>query len=171
MLNVMHHFAASKDVRFYLVGVFYEHATRSLVATDGHILAYSPEGSFEIEGATGDLIIPLDMAKKYKPGTAVHMVDEWIEVAGQRMKPIDGKYPDWRRAVPGTTSGEAAHLDLELLSRIAKANKSAGAKYPGQVVIKQGGKGPSTFELANGVKGAIMPWDPKICAAKVARNA
>lgn len=156
--------APKKDVRYYIVGVLYDHADRCWVATDGNCLIRTPDGTALIEGATGDLILPREFVdalvktKQKTPGLIVS--GEWVESGALRCKPVDGKFPDWRRVVPATVSGEVAQFDVEILAKLVAANKALGLRQSGQLVIGHNGRSGARVKLQSGCLGVVMPFDP-----------
>lgn len=104
------HTAATLDVRYYLDGVFVD--SRVVVSTDGHCAsAYLGEECAEY---LPPFIIPTDAAKliaKLKAPTvpAVAMPDGRIDVGGVVFKPVDAKYPDYRRVFANKADPLAAH--------------------------------------------------------------
>lgn len=121
-------FAAAKDVRFYLCGVFIEphpHGGVTIVATDGHIMAaaYDPEGWCAEPIIVGDITRPLLSACKKRGLPSARAEQLWIakdcavvsssaetepppapfgEAAlhSSKISIIDGQFPDWRRVMP-----------------------------------------------------------------------
>lgn len=130
-------FAASKDVRYYLNGVYLESSETEtrLTATDGHCL-----GSLRSDAVNGmggrsflDLIIPsapivsaLKLLPKGETDVCVSLQDgRWtLEAGGAKLpfEPIDGRFPDYRRVLPNNIpDGKPAQFDPALLLRFAKA--------------------------------------------------
>lgn len=121
-------FAAVKDVRFYLCGVFIEphpHGGVTIVATDGCIMAaaYDPDGWCAEPIIVGDITKPLLTACKKRGLPSARAEQLWIakdcavvsssaetepppapfgEAAlhSSKISIIDGKFPDWRRPMP-----------------------------------------------------------------------
>ncbi|MGX5834752.1 hypothetical protein ACWIJ6_11535 [Aeromonas piscicola] len=86
---------------------------------------------------------------------------------------IDGKYPDWERAVP---TGEAIPterfgINFDFCARVAKACKELGSQYPQCAVNLRGAKTAIEVDLQSrhyaGAKAIIMPCsvDPVEVAA------
>ena len=127
----------------------------ALVATDGHMLMSIAVPASDVDNKlTGEYIISradLEAVKPMKAGK--HALPITIEItepaptpdpdrAGVMIKHnttykitgltsvtntlVDGKFPDWRRVVPQTLSGELAQFNLELLSRIDDIRKTLG---------------------------------------------
>lgn len=147
-------FRAIEDVRYYLNGLFLETGSSGarLVATDGHQLAVAKiDGSYP-ESA---IILPnsLFAAVKSKPKAPQQVTLEFKEGDRQYVKKgnvsgvfvprditlsfgeitttskeIDGKFPDYRRSVPGQVDGTTAQFDPRLVSRIDKACSILGYK-------------------------------------------
>lgn len=111
-------FAADQDVRYYLNGVLLDFAAGLAVATDGHRLLVA---KVKTEGE-GEVIIPRELLEDVVRGkqadVVITAVDSSIIVnrggthgTTFKCEAIDGRYPDWRRIIPSTTSGELAHFN------------------------------------------------------------
>ena len=127
--------AATKDVRYYLVGV------QILVRDDGAVHVRATNGTLVFDDlmpeksafAPADFIIPLDIAKliaKSKASTVEITIgsDGRFECAGQIFKPLDGKFPDCDRIMPTRDSQFDAAVnqyDAELLVRCQTAMRIA----------------------------------------------
>ena len=121
-------FAAVKDVRFYLCGVFIEphpHGGVTIVATDGHCMAavHDPDGWCAEPIIVGDitkLLLAACKRRGFLPSPAGHL---WIAkdcavvssskekeppptpfgddaLHSSKISIIDGKFPDWLRVMP-----------------------------------------------------------------------
>ncbi len=69
--------------------------------------------------------------------------------------PIDGKYPDWRRIVPASTSGEIAQFNADYVSGFGDVCKLLGGKY-GPYINHNGGDCAVVTNLS-GALGILMP--------------
>lgn len=120
--------AASKDIRFYLNGVFVQN--NIVVATDGHCL--SAFKTVESASYLPEFIIPLDAAKiiaklKAQLVTVKLLDDNRIDIGGVVFAPIEGRFPDWRR-VMGTANAEGdrvhdMHAHPEIFLKFVKIAK------------------------------------------------
>jgi DNA polymerase-3 subunit beta len=135
-------FAADKDVRCYLKGVFAEvRATETrLVATNGAAAAAVLRTRVS-QPVMPDVIIPsevIQLALVRKSPTVALALDEgrW-SLGGIAFTPVDGKYPPYRRIIPVRASGTAAQFDADLIARFRKAGKALGVK--GHPVIRHNG--------------------------------
>lgn len=141
-LAAVSNFMASKDIRYYLVGVCAEvlPTETRLVATDG--LAVGATLHKRDNDERFEVLIPeatVDLAL----GTKVPFIDltrddagQW-RLAGIPFMPIDGRFPDYRRIFPTTWSGAAAHFDPNLVMRFVKAAKALGHK--GVPIVRNNG--------------------------------
>ena len=127
--------AATKDIRYYLVGV------QILVRDDGAVHVRATDGTLVFDDlmpeksafAPADYIIPLDIAKliaKSKAPTVEITIssDGRFECAGQIFKPLDGKFPDCDRVIPTRDSKFDAAVnqyDADLLARCQTAMRIA----------------------------------------------
>ena len=123
--------AASKETtRYCLNGVLVEITEKSViyVAMDGHILFAVREESKLENTLLGHFIIPIGICqdkrlknKNFDPVSLVASSDNLILDDALIFKPIDGKFPDWRRVCPKELDGKPAHYNPHLLTRLAKA--------------------------------------------------
>lgn len=124
--------APKNDMRFYLNGVHIE-ATPAhcyIVATDGACMYCCYDTGAVLPSEPLSLILPRDKVElivKNKVKKTIFIVhdDNSIEAGGMRFKPVDGRFPDWRRVIPRPESvdvdGRAAQFRPDILSRCAKA--------------------------------------------------
>ena len=155
-----------------------------LVATDGHRLLAYLVAADNIEAlAPGEYIIPRELLEAVKPAKAgritlpIHIDVATApdtpdpERAGVTIKgrtsititgatttvgaPIDGKYPDWRRIIPASTSGEAAQYQPDYIAGFGDICKLLGGKY-GPFINHNGGSSAIVTNLP-GALGILMP--------------
>lgn len=102
-------FAAVKDVRYYLNGVYFD-KRGYLVATDGHRAIAIETGQTWLES----FIVPSELIAKALKVSDKHIEDVDIEIDfgettmafvdvsidGIKGQTIDGKYPDWEAVIP-----------------------------------------------------------------------
>ncbi len=155
-----------------------------LVATDGHRLLAYPVAVDNIEAlAPGEYIIPREALEAVKPAKAGRItLPIYIDIVtapnqpdpervGVTIKgktsititgatssvtaPIDGKYPDWRRIVPASTSGEIAQFNADYVSGFGDVCKLLGGSY-GPYINHNGGA-PAVITNLPGALGILMP--------------
>ncbi|MFP5239904.1 MAG: hypothetical protein ACLGQW_08745, partial [Acidobacteriota bacterium] len=141
--------AADQDIRYYLKGVYvsFETARTVYVATDGAVL-----GVYEAAAANEhafSVIIPREVVKQVKLAKILVLGALDLEdprharldnpANGQNLgfQPVEGVFPDFRRAIPAKTSGEAGNYNVDLLGKFSAANKVFGAKFPGALDLQQ----------------------------------
>lgn len=174
------HVAAKYDIRYYLCGAHIRAtATHTFIsATDGHIaMMYRHEAENEIEGDEVGLIVPLSIVQTLTKGkfpTGIDCVDlfkhdefKWrSNIWGNDncpeivFKPIEGNFPRVENAIPKEVSGQAAHFNNDLLSRMFKAAFCAQKSYAvDNVLLLQNGTGAAVVRhmLDSGFIGIIMP--------------
>ena len=161
-LNAARQFAATKDIRTYLKGVYVEHDR--LVGCDGAMC-----GVFRLpEPVPFKVLLPntlLDRLKLPKQITTVDLSVEagkvTISYAGMQVtEEVDEPYyPDYRRVMPKSVTGEAAQFDISLLNRINKASEALhGKSAVSRVRIAHNGQAPALIHLADeNFTGCIMP--------------
>jgi DNA polymerase-3 subunit beta len=158
----------------------------TLVATDGHMLLAVPVPQANIESAIppGQYIIPRATLEAVKPAKAgrttlpirvsVHVpaLTQDPDRPGVKLKhvptitlegattattaPVDGVYPNWRKVLPTTSSGELQQFDLALIARWGQIHSTLGGKIP--PIIHHNGTGPAWISgLHYGAIGVLMP--------------
>jgi DNA polymerase-3 subunit beta len=176
--------AAKQDIRYYLKGISVDARANGdvvLVATDGHRLLAYPVAVDNIEAlAPGEYVIPREALEAVKPAKAgritlpIHIDivtapdpervgvtikgKTTITVTGATSAvtaPIDGKFPDWRRIVPASTSGELAQFNADHVSGFGDVCKLLGGKY-GPYINHNGGACAVVTNLP-GALGLVMP--------------
>lgn len=140
-LKFASHAAATKDVRYYLNGVFFEFGQGgivTMVATDGHRMAVievqSDHGNelfgFSTIIAIADVKLLLAMSKDKVNSTVAFIPDgDMLRIGGgsgwaHACKGIYGRYPDWRRVARITdqpTPQARFKVNANYLSDAAKA--------------------------------------------------
>lgn len=139
----------------------------ALVATDGHMLMSIAVPEADVDNKlTGEYIISradLEAVKPMKAGK--HALPITIEITEPAPTPdpdqpgvmikhnttykitgltsvtntlVDGKFPDWRRVIPATLSGEVAHFNLELMTRLNDARKALSVDWHNVVIHHNG---------------------------------
>lgn len=159
-----------KDIRYYLNGICLDVRATDAVAvgTDGHMLiAVAIERTEGDDSSTipGQYIIPRDalegLKAPYKGGPALVTIEPaggftittgGATISGQL---IDGKFPDWRKVVPRSTSCNVAQFDHELVAAFGKAHGLLGGKH--SPAIFHNGNGAARVQLAGDSIGVLMP--------------
>jgi len=156
----------------------------TLVTTDGHRMLAYPVATDAIEALTvGQYIIPREALEAVKPCKAGRVtLPITIEIVtapdqpdpergGVTIKgktsitvtgatsavtaPIDGKFPDWRRVLPKTVSGEPTQYNPEYVSGFGDICKLLGGKY-GPFINHNGSSAAPVTNLGPAL-GVIMP--------------
>lgn len=180
-LKAVSRFAAKSDIRYYLVGVYVEAtATETrLVATDGHTMLIHRTPAKNTHAWTG--IIPLDtVAAILKHKTASKKVDFPIELhatanehehridyAGQAFifKPVDGKFPDYRRVIPQKITGEPACYQPEYLQRVKDAAVDLGNGKTAGFGMGYNGNSGAVCRINDDCLAIVMPLRQDILPA------
>lgn len=128
-IKALLHFAAKKDIRYYLQGVHIEQGATGTyaVATNGHFIAIaridaqaqtpasvivgSGQLASAIKGAKSAAMISADGAKVTIKTTAGETTADAVEA----------QYPDWRRVIRAPQTGEQAYFNPEYLATVQKA--------------------------------------------------
>lgn len=139
-------FAAKKDIRSYLNGVWIESKDGQkthVLATDGaRMFAYAVPGiglpvKLRLSGTT--------LAAVVAAGSFEITAELKVLLPSGAVLPFDsdpGNYPDWRRVVPRETSGEPVTYPLTQLADLEKAFKALKV-IPGRYRIAFNGQSPA----------------------------
>lgn len=167
-LNAARQFAATKDTRPYLRGVYVEHDR--LVGCDGVMC-----GVFRLpEPVPFKVLLPntlLDRLKIPKQITTVDLLVEDSTITGykkiiisyagmQVVEEVDYQYyPNYRQVIPKNVTGEVAQFDINLLNRINKAAEALhGKRETCHVRIAHNGQTSALIHLADeNFTGCIAP--------------
>ena len=167
--------AAKKDIRRYLESVCIDVRASDAVAvaTDGHKLLALPLTLADDAPALvpGCYIIRREALESVKPvlkrpitvtidATArTATLDNSSAVTSSPL--MDDKYPDWRKVVPLTVSGEVSQFNAEYVGAFGKVYKLLGGKYSPS--IRHNGGSAARVMLTGDAVGVIMPMrgDPQ----------
>jgi hypothetical protein len=172
--------APKSESRYYLCGVLLEvRDDRAwLVATDGHrMLVIRPTARVEgNECRDGQWIIPRDLlagAKVKKGGFLFLSVDQYqgekepylhcarariITGTGELSAPtIDAHFPDWRRVVPMTASGDWAHYDPAYVGDFGTIAEHLSGKRTSARIHHNGTQGAPVELGVDNALGVVMP--------------
>lgn len=143
MLQLVQYAMAQQDIRYYLNGLLLlvEKRTLTMVATDGHRLAYVTS-SIDSDQETAELIVPrkavLELVKLLGDGeeqvsmqlsaTQVRFVFGGIDLVS---KVIDGKFPDYGRVIPTSYKKHIAVPRVSLLQALQRASILSNEKFRG----------------------------------------
>ena len=164
--------AAKQDVRYYLKGVLVDARANGdvvLVTTDGHRMLAYPVATDAIEALTvGQYILPREALEAVKPCKAGRVtlpitieidtakgLENKITGATSVVTPlIDGKFPDWRRVLPKTVSGEPAQYQAEYLGDFGRIAELLGTKHPH---VHHNGSSAAIVGNLGAALGVLMP--------------
>ena len=170
-LKAVSRFAAKTDIRYYLVGVYVEanETETRLIATDGHTMLIHRMKAENTHCWTG--IIPLDtVAAILKHKTASKRdcpielsecggTEGRIDYAGQAFifKPVDGQFPDYRRIIPQSITGEPACYQPQYLQRVQDAASDLGNAKQGGFGMGYNGNSAAVCPINDDCFAIIMP--------------
>ena len=161
-------FAAIKANRRYPNGVHVEQRANQtlLMATDGAMCAVL---RLDVTSDTDvEYLIPTTLLANVKTNKGLVTVDyDGMNVILAQdgttvtAKHDEGNFPDVRRVIPSSVSGELAHFNLHLLARIAKAyTLFSGSKECTPSLIANG-TGAALIDMRRAdITGVIMPLNP-----------
>lgn len=95
-----------------------------------------------------------------RPGVTIKAPDTIIVTGATTTttKPVDGRYPDWRRAVPGSASLEVAQFDPALVATFGDVHSMLGGSEKLKPVVHHNGRGGALVSgLGRDALGVIMP--------------
>jgi len=164
--------AATKDLRYYLVGVHISIAHQdyaTVYGTDGHIL-FAGRASYSVDGAELleplAITIPLDIVKKCDKRadlfTLESLPDGSYMLDGMRFSPIDGRYPDVQRVITRRDQVQPmapafVNPDLQVRAQAALAlhfGDKKGTLYP---MLQQGTSAALIHNGTNDAVCVVMP--------------
>lgn len=167
-LKALSYFAAVKDVRNYLNGIFFDVASTTpvAVATNGHTLA-----ACKLTGgqSNASVIVPIQSVSAILKGigkrdknnsvTIIRHEGEWsinFGAAKIGFSPVEGTFPDYNRVIPKDYAEEiAAQYNPEYLMNAQKAAAELECPYS---LLQQGDNaGICSFGAPNFI-AVIMPW-------------
>lgn len=172
--------ASTEESRYHLCGVHVEPRMAgemfgaTLVATDGAVLFAAADmpgynaatvANLELAPLAESIIIPSHAVKRALQGYRGENVDLWQ--TGKRdwilgdvaFNPVDGCFPEWRRVVPTSASGEAAAFDGDRLATVYKMFRAAtGARKPRGNDIGSGSR--PWLRMNGGNATAVDFYDP-----------
>ena len=173
-LKAVSRFAAKSDIRYYLVGVLIEATTTEtrLVATDGHTMLIHRTPAENTHCWTG--IVPLDTVQailKHKSPyekKGNHLPIELSECSGSEgridyagqtfiFRPVDGKFPDYRRVIPKEITGEPACYQPEFLQRVQDAAADLGNGKTAGFGMGYNGNSGAVCHINDDCLAVIMP--------------
>ena len=161
--------AAKNDTRGYLKSVCIDvrESDAVAVATDGHKLLALPLTATDdapalvpgryiirreaLEGVKAVLKRPILVTIDATARTAT--LDNSSAVTSSPL--MDATYPDWRKVVPLTVSGEVSQFNAEYIGAFGKVHKLLGSKY--SPAIRHNGDSAARVVLTGDAVGVIMP--------------
>ena len=163
-------FAGRQDIRFYLNSLLVETTETSaiLVASDGHTLAAHRVAADDVEDHQPGLqvIVPrasLESVKPRRTGRAqtvsIEVGAEAITVTGETTAttvPVDGKFPNWRRVLPATVSGEPGQVNPRFYARVGLLADAVLGKGANPATFFNG-RGPLLIQFDEATQAVLMP--------------
>ena len=164
-IKALLHFAAKKDIRYYLQGVHIEQGATGTyaVATNGHFIAIaridtqvqapasvivgSGQLAAAIKGAKGAAMIDADGARVTIKTTAGETTAD----------AVDGRYPDWRRVIRAPQTGEQAYFNPEYLATVQKAAGEYHGNKGTLYHVTQNGNSVGHCDIDDDLQVFVMP--------------
>ena len=178
-LKAINQASSTEATRYYLKGVCVTATSERIeyVATDEYmLLATSHENEGGNEGVwiiPSSIIASIKIAKRddglakliclYEGGHKLAL--EFTNGQSITFDAIDGTFPDWRRIVSPTFTGEHSNIATTFLTRAEKAGVALGIRNPHQISILHNGNGPALLrfnssddEAQDNLFGVVMPY-------------
>ena len=151
--------ASTEQARYYLNGVYVD-PLGYIVSTDGHRLFCGKIDVSDLPEFKG-WIIPSAIIKRAVTGNKFSALTITPTQCGDvACQPVDGTFPDWRRAVPtGDLSGEVAQFNPAYVADMGKIGKLLGGKSSLEAHLHHNGQSPAgvTFPLYPSAFAVLMP--------------
>jgi len=152
-------FCSKDETRYYLKGVNLQFRSDHviMVATNGHMLSVIKQDFADpLDSIIPDTIVPIELIDRIKLHRATDYAELYVD--GRRVSmtymgatyqdgSIDGSFPDYRRVIPASVSGETAQFDPQYITIFAKAK-----------AMLSGIKSPLVTISHNGLSPALMDW-------------
>jgi len=179
-------FTGVRDIRSYLNGLCIEHGPRGvrMIATDGHrvfIANMGESGSSEkpvryvierrvleaavkMVGKNESVSIQWVQTMRPDPQRPGVVIVECAKITAAGIPTTDvqdkfGRFPDYERVIPASTTGEIAQLNARYLADAAKAKYllNGGSGVEGFIYVHHNGNGPAFVELCADAFAIVMP--------------
>ena len=164
-IKALLHFAAKKDIRYYLQGVHIEQGATGTyaVATNGHFIAIA---RIDTQAqAPASVIVGSDhLAAAIKGAKGAAMIDAdgprvtiTTTVGETTADAIDGRYPDWRRVIRAPQTGEQAYFNPEYLATVQKAAGEYHGNKGTLYHVTQNGNSVGHCDIDDDLQVFVMP--------------
>lgn len=173
-------FVSKDETRYYLKGVnlSFRHDHVIMCATNGHYLSlmrYTLDDPLDSE--LPDTIVPIELIDRIKLHKATDHAELYVD--GRRVSitymgatfqehAIDGTFPDYRRVIPASVSGETGQFDPSYVALFGKAKTLlTGIKQP-LIGISHNGQSPALVNFVPDEPsllgfGVLMPVRAQDC--------
>jgi DNA polymerase-3 subunit beta len=165
-IKALLHFAAKKDIRYYLQGVQIEQGETGTyaVATNGHFLAVARIDTKA--QAPASVIVGSDYLATAIKGNKLDFIT--LDVDGPKVtiktganevtvQAVDGRYPDWRRVIRAPQTGEQAYFNPEYLATVQKAAREYHGTKNAFYHVAQNGTNVGHCAIDDDLQVFVMP--------------
>lgn len=177
--------AAKEDVRYYLVGIYFDTARDVLVATDGHRMFLHkcalPKDvkPFIMSRSTAEQAIKMtskranDLEIAIDAEGSIRRIELKASNGALVMGPeVDGQFPDWQRVVPKKCTFKAAQYSAAYLKQMQEAFALASDNSKACPSVLHNGDGPGLVVSGNpDMMGIVMPMRDDVNLMEKARIA
>lgn len=160
IIKAISHFAAKRDIRWYLQGIFVEIDGEDayLCATNGHIMA-AYRASVDVRSGNDNkmsAIFPLALfqaVKKSDVPVALTISANTVSVKQTDITlsctPLAGEFPRWRKVIPQKLSGEAGQFNPEYIRDLGKVAKLINPSQHNHPTIHHNGDAAAIVSLGD----------------------
>ncbi|CAB5238216.1 DNA polymerase III, beta chain, central [uncultured Caudovirales phage] len=164
-IKALLHFAAKKDIRYYLQGVHIEQGPTGTyaVTTNGYFIAVARIDT-QAQTPASVIVVSDHLASVIKGVKGMIQIDvEGAKVTiktgaiERTVQAVDGSYPDWRRVIHVPQTGEQAYFNPDYLATVQKAAR----EYHGSKVtlyhVTQNGNSVGHCAIDDDLQVFVMP--------------
>lgn len=153
--------ASVEDIRYYLNGIHFD-PRGFACATDGHRLLVYSVAKFE----GGDFIIPraaVEAALKMAKATDADTMTITLDHVGDILyKPVEGKYPNWKKVLPPAFTPQPSAYSADHIKDFVKIHKLLTQQEIctfGSHSLHQNGMNPGVVRFSDQCWGLLMPMN------------
>ena len=158
--------AADKDIRYYLQGVHFDLDAGRIVSTDGHRLFVCAgpvvygAGTFIMPNTLIDNVLKAIGKKYLYDEVEVSYASGTIQIKTANgtfsSGAVDGKFPEWRRVIPQTVTGEVAQFNPQYLADAQEALAIYQGLKPLNLIFKVAHNGDSPAVCTTGDDSVLV---------------
>jgi DNA polymerase-3 subunit beta len=165
-IKALLHFAAKKDIRYYLQGVHIEQGATGTyaVATNGHYIAIARIDA-QAQTPASVIVGSGQLAAAIKGAKGAAMIEQYDgakvtikTTAGETTADaVKAQYPDWRRVIRAPQTGEQAYFNPEYLATVQKAAEEYHGNKGTLYHVTQNGNSVGHCDIDDDLQVFVMP--------------